>query len=308
MSQTLTQEQITAEVNQLQQKNVALYEDRSNREEQRQRMVQEYEVMVQTSVNRKAELKGEVHCLSLELADSLMRPRPPSPAPKDESRIRSMMAELSELNGQILRKIGSFKEATRDALAHCERAALDRYKPKMEELLERVYENAVDLPIDDIRRRFDDISDEIELQIQQLQVELTAESGRNERLQADTRRLEDRVTTQKDEVARMRKECALLGSEITLLNDIAVQEITSLKNQYQRLLKDQQDDRAAMASARAVVVTGARDGKLKLAKVSSQPEMPPREVANPTLPSVEEFIVQERTILLDTIRKAREEP
>jgi hypothetical protein len=93
-----------------------------------------------------------------------------------------------------------------------------------------------------------------------------------------------------------------------LLNDIAVQEIASLKNQYQRLLKDQQDDRAAISSARAVVITGARDGKPKLVKVSSQPEMPPREVANPTHSSVEEFIVQERAILLDKIRKAREEP
>jgi predicted nuclease with TOPRIM domain len=308
MPQGLAQEQIMAEINQLQQKNAELYEDRSSREEQRQQMVQEYEAMIQTSVDRKAELKGEVRSLSLQLGDSLMRPRPPSPAPKDASGIRAIMGELSDLNGEILQKIGSFKEATRDALAHCERAALDRYKPKMEELLERIYENAVDLPVDEIRERFNNTSDEIELQIQQLQVELTAENGRNERLQMDTRRLEDRVTTQKDEVARMRKEYTLLGHEITLLNDVAVQEIASFKIQYQRLLKDQQDDKASLASARAVVVSGAPDGKRKLARVSSQPEILEREVTNPTIPSVEEFIVQERTRLLEKIRRARDEP
>jgi hypothetical protein len=191
LSPPLTQEQIIAEINQLHQKNVALYADRSSREEQRQRMAQEYDGMIQTSVDRKAQLKAEVHSLSLELSDSLMRPRPPSPAPQDVSGIRAIMCELSDLNGQVLQKIGSFREATRDALAHCERAALDRYKPKMEELLERIYEIAVDLSIDEIGERFDDTSDEIELQIHQLQVELTTENGRNERLQTDTQRLED---------------------------------------------------------------------------------------------------------------------
>jgi hypothetical protein len=109
--------------------------------------------------------------LALELAGPLVRARG-DPAEREFSGIATTMRELSDFNSQILQKIGGFKEATRDALAHCERPVLDRYKPNMEELLDKIYENAADLPISDILQRFNDISDEIEKEIQQLQSEL----------------------------------------------------------------------------------------------------------------------------------------
>jgi DNA repair exonuclease SbcCD ATPase subunit len=305
-TQTLTQEQITNEILQLRQKNSDFREDRARREEERARMMEEYDRLVHESVRRKNELKTEIRRLTLELAASLVRSQRDPSESGDSRGVHSVIEDLTDLNRQILQKIGGFKESTRDALAHCERAALDRYKPKMEELLERIYENASDLPVDVIRERFDTVSDEIDAQIGQLQQELNGENARNERLQIQTHQLEERVTAQRDEVSRMKKEAAQLSQEIALLNDLAVAEIAAEKTQYYRLIKDQDDEKAVVLSARATVVS-TRETRPKLTKTPSQRALDGRELGNPVLPSVEEFIEQEKARLLESIRKARSE-
>jgi hypothetical protein len=306
-SQGLTQEQITAEIVSLQQKNQELHEQRSEREAERTKLLEEYEVMIHDSVREKAELKTEIRRLTLELSESLLRSRVDVGNVRTRSAVAPVIRELSELNDQILHKIGGFKESTRDALAHCERAALDRYKPKMEELLDRIYNNASELPIEEIRDRFEEVTNEVETQIEELRVEMNSENIRNDRLQTDTHQMEDRVGTQRDDLSRMKKEYGQLGHEITLLSDVAVQEIGSLKMQYQRLIKDDEGDRNVMASGRAVVLSTVRDSKRLLHRIPSQPLPPIRELRNPTVRTVEEFVEQEKQRLLGKIRHSKGE-
>lgn len=299
---TLRQEQIKAEILLLQQKSASMTIHRGELEQERERMLQEYEELIHGSVDEKERLKGEIRELVLELESCIVRSRGTQKVLGTMS-ILPVIQELDDLNNQVLQKISGFKQAIRDALAHCERAALDRYKPKMEELLERIYENAKDLPVSEIRKRFDDASTEIEEQLEQLQAELTTETNRNDKLQQSAHKLEEKVASQRDEVLRMKKEYTQLGHEITLLNDLAVQELGSLKSQYQRLLRDQEDERSGMLSARAVVITAPRGRSKKLHRVPSKKRLTLREIENPLVPSVDEFIERERELLLAKIKR-----
>ena len=94
-----------------------------------------------------------------------------------------------------------------------------------------------------------------------------------------------------------------------MLNDIAVQEIASLKAQYQRLLQDQEDERARPSSARAVIITGKGTTKeVKRSRIKKQPSkspIKPIELKNPQVPSIEEFIDQEKAMLLERIQSTQ---
>lgn len=302
LPKTLTQEQIKAEIILLQQKITTMTSYREGLERQRDQMLQEYENLIHGSVDEKERLKNEVRELAQELENCIIRSRGTQKVLGSKS-ILPVMQELDDMNQQVLQKISGFKQATRDALAHCERAVLDRYKPKMEELLERIYDNAKDLPVSEIRQRFEDSSTEIEEQLEQLQAELTGENARNDKLLQSAHKLEEKVASQRDEVLRMKKEYTQLGHEIALLNDIAVQEIGSLKSQYQRLLKDQEDDRSGMLSARAVVITAPKGKSKRITRVPSKKKFKLREIENPLVPSVEEFIERERNRLLARIKR-----
>lgn len=303
LPQNMTQEQITAEILALQEKNEGLRQQRRALEEKRNRMVNDYDNLIRESVEMKNKLNREMRKLKDELSQSLTRSR--SDVPSDTAGIRVVMEELRDLNRKVLQKISGFREATRDALAHCERAALDRYKPRMEQLLNQIYENGQELPVEEILKRFEQSSVEIEDQITQLQNELTAENNRNERLQLDARQLEDRVSAQRDEVGRMKKQQAQLNHEIALLNDVAIQQIANLKNQYQKLLSDQEnEDKATPNSSRAVVITTPK-GKKSIKRTPSIKAQPPRELPNPKITSVEEFIELEKQSLLEKIHHSQ---
>lgn len=304
-SQNLSPDEITAAIIKLQENGTALHQRKKDLEQQLIDLQKEYEQMIYTSIESKNNMNKEIKRLTRELAASLLRSNTNVSMPVNVPRILPVMNELEVLNKQILQKIGNFRETARDALAHCERATLDRYKPRMEELLNKVYDNARDIPNEEIERRFDAISEELESQLMRLQSELAIENDRNEKLQFDARQLEDRVSSQKEEVARMKKQHAQLGHQITILNDIAVQEISSLKAQYQRLMQDQEDETAKPSSARAIIVTGktSKESKSpKLRKMPSKKSTPmPLEIKNPQVPSIEEFIDQEKAMLLDRI-------
>lgn len=306
--QNLSPEQVTAEILQLQENGEALRQRKKDLESKLQDLQKQYEKQIYTSIETKNNLNKEMRRLTRELADSLLRSSVNTDISPNVPRILPVMNELEKLNQQILQKIGNFRETTRDALAHCERAALDRYKPRMEELLNKIYENSRDVPIDEIQRRYDAHSEELETHLIQLQSELAVENGRNEKLQFDTRQLEDRVSAQRDEVARMKKQHSQLGNEITLLNNIAVQEISSLKAQYQRLLLDQEEEKAKPSSARAVIVTGKGTKEIKtrsLKRTPSKTPLKPMELKNPMVPSIEEFIDQEKALLLERIHNTQ---
>ena len=306
--QNLSPEQVTAEILQLQENGEALRQRKKDLESKLQDLQKQYEKLIFTSIETKNNLNKEMRRLTRELADSLLRSSVNTDISPNVPRILPVMNELEKLNQQILQKIGNFRETTRDALAHCERAALDRYKPRMEELLNKIYENSRDVPIDEIQRRYDAHSEELETHLIQLQSELAVENSRNEKLQFDTRQLEDRVSAQRDEVARMKKQHSQLGNEITLLNNIAVQEISSLKAQYQRLLLDQEEEKAKPSSARAVIVTGKGTKEIKtrpLKRTPSKVPLKPMELKNPIVPSIEEFIDQEKALLLERIHNTQ---
>lgn len=306
--QNLTPEQITAEIMQLQENGEALKQRKKDLEAHLKDLQKKYEEQIYTSIETKNNLNKEMKRMTRELADSLLRSSVDSEVPANVPRILPVMNELEKLNQQILQKIGNFRETTRDALAHCERAALDRYKPRMEELLSKIYENSRDIPADEIQRRYNAHSEELETQLLQLQNELAIENSRNEKLQFETRQLEDRVSSQRDEVARMKKQHTQLGNEITLLNNIAIQEISSLKAQYQRLLLDQEDEKAKPSSARAVIITGKGPKEIKARPLKRTPSKTPLvslELKNPLVPSIEEFIDQEKALLLEKIHNTQ---
>jgi predicted nuclease with TOPRIM domain len=305
-ARSLTQEQITSEIQHLRQKNEELRDERSRREQERSAMLEQYDRLVHDSVQRKAVLQAEIRSLTLELAASLVRTHRESVGTPDSPGIEPIIGELTDLNRQILRKIGGFKESTRDALAHCERAALDRYKPKMEDLLARIYDGAADLPIDAVRERFDLVTQEIENQIAELQAELNSEYDRNAHLQGQTRQLEDRVATQREELTRMKKDGIQLAQEIKVLNELAVAELAAEKTRYFRLLKDESDMKPAIPSvmsARAVVVSG--QSKQRMMRTPSRSELKRRDLANPEIPTVEAFIEKERARLMEGIRQGK---
>ena len=308
-AQNLTPDQITKEILHLQEQGERLRQKRKDLETKLQGIQERYEETIRNSIETKKTLNRETKQLTHELAVALMRSGTNVTSMPNIPRILPVMNELEKLNQQILLKIGSFRETTKDALAHCERAALDRYKPKMEELLKKIYENAKDLPVDEIKQRFDSTSDELEEQLVQLQNELSVENDRNEKLQIDMKQLEEKFNSQKDEIVRMKKQHTQLGHQISLLNDIAVQEIASLKAQYQRLLQDQEDERARPSSARAVIITGKGTTKeVKRSRIKKQPSkspIKPIELKNPQVPSIEEFIDQEKAMLLERIQSTQ---
>lgn len=306
--QNLSPEQITAEINQLQENREALKQRKKDLEAKLKDLQMQYENQIYTSIETKNNLNREMKKMARELADSLLRSTVDADIPPNVPRILPVMNELEKLNQQILQKIGNFRETTKDALAHCERAALDRYKPRMEELLNKIYENSRDIPTEEIQRRYNAHSEELENQLIQLQNELAIENSRNEKLQFETRQLEDRVLAQRDEVARMKKQHSQLGNEITLLNNIAVQEISSLKAQYQRLLLDQEDEKAKPSSARAVIITGKGPKEVRTRALKRTPSKTPLvslELKNPQVPSIEEFIDQEKALLLERIHNTQ---
>jgi hypothetical protein len=154
----------------------------------------------------------------------------------------------------------------------------------------------VDLPIDVIRERFEAICEELDHEISELQIELNTETARNEWLWLRTQQLDERVSSRRDEVFKMKKEGT---RESALLGDLAVAEIAAAKTQYYRLVKAQDGSNVEVLSARA-------QGKKKLPRVPSRAPLELHELANAVLPSLEDFIDDERMRLMITIHAGRD--
>ena len=296
--QNLSQEQITEEIKELKEKNETLANHKKDLQQQIIDMQQNYNDLIIDSVKMKKEMKNEILALKKELQETLVPPRPVV-AHAQAPSILPVMKELSDLNDQILAKISSFRQATRDALAHCERAALDKYKPYMDKLLKNIYKNAENLPIDQLIERFNDAAEKVEEENKKIQDELTTEHSKNENLQLEARQLEERLNAQQDEVNRMRKQQTQLVRDIAKLNQISAQTMNSLKGEYQRLLTTDEPGDIVPTSARAVVVTPKVNNSKKkttgrasaLKKDFSRKKIiTVHETKTPAIPSVEEFI------------------
>lgn len=304
--QNLSQDQINEEIKNLKVKNEQLRERKKDLQSEYQEMQKEYNSLIIVSVTTKEQLQKELKDLRDELARTLIPTRPNIPRSSAPS-ILPVMEELSKLNKQILDKIESFRQATRDALSHCERTALDRYKPYMEKLLHDIYENAEQLPIDQLIKRFNDSADKVEAEIAQLQNELTNEHSRNENLQLESRQLEERLTAQQEEVSRMKKQQSQLVRDIAKLNQISARTMNSLKETYELLWNADDVSDGPPLSARAVVITPKIKPKNKpipLKKNASRKNATmTSEMKKPSVKSVEEFIEAEKNDLLHQIQQ-----
>ncbi|EAY09519.1 hypothetical protein TVAG_102680 [Trichomonas vaginalis G3] len=304
--QNLSQDQINEEIKNLKAKNEQLRERKKELQTQYQEMQKEYNQLIIDSVSTKDRLQKELADLRDELARTLV-PTRPNILRSNTPSILPVMEELSKLNKQILDKIESFRQATRDALSHCERTALDRYKPYMEKLLHDIYENAEQLPIDQLLKRFNDSADKVESEIAQLQAELTSEHSRNENLQMESRQLEERLTAQQEEVSRMKKQQSQLVRDIAKLNQISARTMNSLKESYELLWNTDDVGEGQASSARAVVITPKVKPKaapVPLKKIASRKNAAQtNEMKRPDVKSVEAFIENEKNDLLHQIQQ-----
>ena len=292
--QNFSQDQINEEIKNLKEKCETLRAKKKDLQKKYKDTQSEYNDLIINSVKVKDSFRNEVNALKNELAEALVHTRPGAHRQEAPS-ILPVMKELSELNDQILAKISSFRQATKDALSHCERAALDRYKPYMDKLLHDIYENAEQLPIDQLLKRFSDSADNVDDENIKLQRELTIEHTRNENLQLETRQLEERLTAQQEEVNRMKKQQTQLVRDIAKLNEIAAQTMSFLKSEYQHLLSTDEPGDIVPTSARAVVVTpkvATSKGRASALKrdQSKKRIVTVHETKNPNVPSVEEYI------------------
>ena len=285
-------DQINEEILVIQNKNALLLSRKKTLEAQRDKLQRDYGSLMEESVQQKVYLKLEMQKLKEELQEALSRSRPDF-FPVEKTQAAPVMEELQELNNQILNRINGFKQSTRDALAHGERAVLDRYKPEMEKILGQIYAHSEYLPVSEILEKFNSASDTVSRELEQIQVQLKNEHLRNEQLQQEAKQLEVRVDSQSAEVNDLKKKNQTISKEIALLNEIATQEIAKLKAEYQSLLSIPEDDGTMPLSARAVVTQGSRVTR-KIKRSPSMKDVPQRETAIPTIPSVEEFIAKEK--------------
>jgi len=302
-----TQDQINEEIKSLQEENRTLREKKRYLETQKQSMIKEYNQMIEDSVVTKSVIKDEMQKLKAELSLSLQRAKPAITIDSSSS-ITSILKELSDLNNQILQRIKSFNESTRDALSHSERAVLDRYKPLMEQVMNQIYDNADHVPIDELIKRYNRSSQKIEDDIRQFEHDLQNEHNRNERLQMDTRQLDEKLNAQRDEVLRLKKQQAQYIQDIARLNEVSLMESADLKSQYQNLLQTDESSDVIPQSARAIVVSSnLTKQRRELKKTPSQKNnFVSQEFDQPSIPSVEEFIEQERQYLMKKLRNSTE--
>ena len=177
----------------------------------------------------------------------------------------------------------------------------------MEKLLHDIYENAEQLPIDQLIKRFNDSADKVESEIAQLQAELTSEHSRNENLQMESRQLEERLTAQQEEVSRMKKQQSQLVRDIAKLNQISARMMNSLKESYELLWNTDDVGEGQASSARAVVITPKVKPKaapVPLKKIASRKNAAQtNEMKRPDVKSVEAFIENEKNDLLHQIQQ-----
>lgn len=318
--QTLTQEQINEEIRSCQEKINSLHEQKKVLTEKHEELVNYYNNLIMQGVSEKEKMRNEIKELKNELKDALTKMRSPAqqnfPALNDAPpSILPVLTELAELNQQILSKVLGFKQAAKDAMAHCERAALNKYKPQMEKLMAEIYQNAEQLPIKDLIGRFNSSAENVEVEVKKLESELQSEYTRNEELLKQSKHLDEDLNTQKDEVSRMRKQQSLLSQDITKLNEIAIQRISSLKSEYASMLANDDPVDIEPLSARAVVIHQKVQNKEKkvppnpvrtLKRMASKVKVPvTHETKIPDIPSVDEYIEMEKQELLKLITRIR---
>lgn len=297
-------EQIPEEIMVIQDRNGVLLSRRKALEKQRDEMNSKYGKLMESSVQTKVHLKLQMQKLKAELHEALTRSRPSNMINEKAESNTPIMEELINLNNQVLNRIGSFKMAlSRDRSAN-EKAVLSRYKPTMEKLLGQIYSHSEYLPTSEVNERFNEASYTIEHEIRDIETELKNEHERNDQLQKEAKQLSEQVAEQQEEVNRLKKQNSILAKEISYLKQISESEYNSLKESYKSLLEMNSDEGATPSSARAMVQTTGNERKT-IKRSPSQNLKPNRSSAIPYVMSIDQFVEQEKSMLLEMINHAQ---
>lgn len=300
----LNAEQIPEEIMVIQDRNGVLLSRRKALEKQRDEMNSKYGKLMESSVQTKVHLKLQMQKLKAELHEALTRSRPSNMADENAKNKTPIMEELISLNNQVLNRIGSFKMALSRDRSASEKAVLSRYKPTMEKLLGQIYSHSEYLPTSEVNERFNEASYTIEHEIRDIETELKNEHERNDQLQKEAKQLGEQVAEQQEEVNRLKKQNSILAKEISYLKQISESEYNSLKESYKSLLEMNSDEGATPSSARAMVITTGNERKT-IKRSPSQNLKPNRSSAIPYVLSIEQFVEQEKSMLLEMINHAQ---
>ncbi|OHT17091.1 hypothetical protein TRFO_41285 [Tritrichomonas foetus] len=296
--QTFTPDMLAEEIMVQQDKNGLLLARRKALEKQRNSMNDQYGKLMETSIQQKVTLKINMQNLKAELNEALSRSRPAFMKKEQTSRDSSqIMAELTDLNDQIFKRIQSFKMATTTDPTYFEKAVLDRYKPKMEKLLGQIYPHAEYLPITQVHEKFASESDKIEHKMRDIETELKNEHERNEQLQNEAKQLDEQVKKQQEEVYKLKRKNRQLSKEIQILQDVSKKPLEDARNRYISLMNVDVDEDGMPSSARAMVSTSGNEQQV-IKRSPSAKFLSTRDSAIPRVKHVQEYIDEQKKIIL----------
>ncbi|EAY00933.1 hypothetical protein TVAG_493060 [Trichomonas vaginalis G3] len=305
--QTTSPDLVSEELLILSDKNALLLARQKRLEFQRDQMLHSYGDLMEQSVQRKVQLKLDMNKLKEELNEALLRSRPQEQQTNDQSsqqEKRPIMDELRDLNSQVLMRIGSFKMSLSKSNAFTEKVVLDRYNPHMEKLLGEIYSYSTYLPVNEVIDKFNQEADKVEHETRDIETQLKSEHERNLQLQKEAELLSKDVKEQETIVTLLKQKNAQLTKEIELLQQIGDEEINNMNVAFKSLLDNENDLMGLPLSARATVVTPATQ-PMRLKRSVSKKKLVTREKAKPKVPSVDEFVEQMKSILLEKINHSQ---
>jgi predicted nuclease with TOPRIM domain len=256
-------DQLADDIMVLQDRNGVLLARRKALEKQRDLLNEDYGALMEKSVRQKVKLKLQVQKLKSELTQALSRSQSTFTR-MDEDH---MVAELAELNNQIVQRINGFKIALRNDSLAFERCVMERFQARMEKLLGVIYAHSDQSAPHQVLYKFTSTSEAIEHETRDIDTEIRAEHERNNQLQKEAKQLEEELKKQQNDVNQLKKHNAQWMTSIQALHEISEKEIVTAKEEYRKLF-DLEDEGAMPSSARAMIVTNGHELK-QLTRTSS---------------------------------------
>jgi hypothetical protein len=302
--QNVASEQLAEEIMLVQDRNAVLLKRRKFLEGARDAKNRKYCQMMEESVQQKMKLRLEVQKLKDKLARALARSQRQGGVPVSQVTPQVVMDELIELNQSILLRVSSFKIAlSRDTIA-IDRTVMMRYKAQMEKILGHIYEHSESLPSNLVLERFHGLSEEIEREIKDTEMELYHEHERNDQLQREATELGNSLAQQMKEVDMLKKDNNTRETAIEMLREIAVKEIAARKLEYQQLLENTSDDQGAIpTSSRAMVSTTGKENR-KIRRTPSGHVIIRKDSVMPQTKTIKALVAEQHTLLEDKLMQA----
>jgi hypothetical protein len=254
-------------------------------ERQRRAMASEYGTLMETSIQHKVRYRYEVQKLNDELAAGLTRSRGPGLVVESRSSADlAAMQELIELSDAVMGRVLQFKMSVARTQAPHQLTVIQRYKAEMERLLGQIYAHTDSLPVAAVIDKYNSIADGIGKELGVLESEARNEHERNDLLQREATQLET--------------ELAMQQRSVSMLKEIAIQEIARMKSKYENLVDTTSGDSSLPTSARAMIVADGTASQ-KIPRTPSGRDFIPRDAAMPMVKPVQEFIAEHQSWLQD---------